>query len=108
MEAVFLDAGPLSVATQRHGRPDADACKRWIADLSLAGVRIVVPEIADYEVRRELLRAAKVAGIARLDALKATAHYLPLTTEAMLKAAELWAHARQAGAPTADRHALDA
>ena len=33
--------------------------------------------------------------------------YLPLTTAAMRKAAELWAQARQHGRPTADPHALD-
>jgi hypothetical protein len=53
-----------------------------------------VPEIADYEVRRELLRANKVRGIARLDLLKNSIGYLPLTTPIMLKAAELWAQAR--------------
>jgi len=36
------------------------------------------PEIIDYEIRRELLRANKAAGIARLDHLKANVEYLPL------------------------------
>lgn len=65
------------------------------------------PEIVDYEVRRELLRAGKVAGIRKLDLLKAQLIYLPITTEAMLKAAELWAEARKRGRPTADPNALD-
>jgi len=64
-------------------------------------VTVLVPEIADYEVRRELLRANKKLGIQRLDTLKATIGYLPLTTAAMLKAAEFWAIARNAGHPTA-------
>ncbi len=34
--------------------------------------------------------------------------YLPLTTAAMLLAAEFWAQARQQGRPTADAAALDA
>jgi len=46
-----------------------------------------VPEIADYEVRRELLRADKLHGIDRLNLVKTTA-YLPITTAVMLKAAE--------------------
>jgi predicted nucleic acid-binding protein len=33
--------------------------------------------------------------------------YLPITTEVMLKAAELWATARQGGYPTAAPDALD-
>jgi len=66
----------------------------------------MVPEIADYEVRRELLRAEKAKGVGRLDSLKAIG-YLPLSTNAMLKAAEYWAQARQAGFPTAPDEALD-
>ena len=64
-------------------------------------------QIADYEVRRELLRAGKTRGLARLDLLKNTLDYLPLTTAVMLKAAELWAQARNQGTPTADAKALD-
>ncbi len=67
----------------------------------------MLPEIADYEVRRELLRANKLVGIRRLNELKATLIYLPITTLVMLKASELWAEARRAGRPTADPKALD-
>jgi predicted nucleic acid-binding protein len=66
-----------------------------------------VPEIADYEVRRELLRANRVRGLARLDALTRLLEYLPLTTAAMRQAAVFWAQARQRGRPTADDKALD-
>jgi predicted nucleic acid-binding protein len=71
------------------------------------GHRVMVPEIADYEVRRELLRANKAAGIARLDALARSLEYLPLTTRAMHQAASFWAQARQQGRPTAVDAALD-
>ena len=73
------------------------------------GHRIGVPEIADYELRRELLRADKRPGLARLDEFKGepSIEYLPLTTEAMLEAARLWAHARTHGFPTAPDQALD-
>ena len=71
------------------------------------GAEILVPEIADYEVRRELLRARKTKGIKRLDELKRTMGYVPITTEAMLKAAEFWAIARRRGRPTAKDEALD-
>jgi predicted nucleic acid-binding protein len=75
--------------------------------LVLAGVNIFVPEIADYEVRRELLRANKASGLARLDSLAGLVNYLPLTTIALRQAALFWAQARQQGYPTADDKALD-
>lgn len=72
-----------------------------------AGGRIVVPEIADYEVRRELLRGERFAGIARLDALLRDVEYLPIITSSMKLAAQLWARTRQQGKPTADDRSLD-
>ena len=69
---------------------------------------LCLPETADYELRRELLRMKSSGSIRRLDELKTRLRYAPITTEAMLKAAELWAEARSAGKPTADEKALDA
>jgi predicted nucleic acid-binding protein len=69
---------------------------------------VYVPEIADYELRRELLRMKSSESIKRLDELKTRLRYAPITTEAMQGAAALWAAARSAGRPTADDKALDA
>ena len=74
----------------------------------LRGVAVYVPEIADYELRRELLRMGSAASIRRLEDLKTRLHYAPITTDAMRKAAEFWAAARNAGRPTSDGKALDA
>jgi len=79
----------------------------WATDRLRAGDRLAVPEIADYEVRRELMRADKKLGIARLDKLCAGCLYLPLNTPVMHDAASLWAAARNAGRTTARPHALD-
>jgi hypothetical protein len=68
----------------------------------------VIPEIADYEVRRELLRAGKERGLGRLDALKSMLGYAPITTPVMLKAAQFWAAARKMGRQSADDASLDA
>ena len=46
-----------------------------------------VPEVADYELRRELLRMSASKQISRLDSLKAEIGYAAITTNAMLKAA---------------------
>lgn len=96
------------MVTHRGGVPEVDACKRWLLALAERGVRIGIPEIADYEVRRELIRAGKVRGIERLDALLETFEYLPLSTVVMRDAASLWADVRRRGQPTADPKALDA
>ena len=61
----------------------------------------MIPEIADYEVRRELLRAEKRLSLARLNALKGMLSYLPITTPTILQAAEFWAAARRLGRKTA-------
>lgn len=72
-----------------------------------AGHSIYVPEVIDYELRRELLRANKINGLAKLDGLKTVFEYLPITTAAMLRAAELWAQSRRSGVPTGDPQKLD-
>jgi hypothetical protein len=79
----------------------------WLRTLLDSGATVLVPEIADYELRRELIRANRVKGIARLDALEQRLGYIPLSTAVMRKAAEFWADARNRGIPTADDKALD-
>jgi toxin FitB len=103
-KVVLLDTGPLGMVS--HPRPNRDVIE-WVRNLLFSGAEVLVPEIADYEVRRELLRAKKFKGITRLDELKRTMGYVPITTEAMLKAADFWAAARTGGRATAKDEALD-
>jgi predicted nucleic acid-binding protein len=105
--AVFLDAGPLGLLTNPNNNAQALTCRAWLASLRAAGRQVVVPEITDYEVRRELIRIQSHSALANLDALGAVLNYLPLSTNAMRLAAELWARARSAGQPTAPDPALD-
>ncbi len=105
---VLLDAGPLGLATNPRRSSKALECTRWLQSLITRGVRVVIPEIADYEVRRELLRANKVQGVAKLNSLADLLEYLPLTTKAMRRAAHFWADARQQGQPTAGDKTIDA
>ena len=104
---VLLDSGPLGLLTNPKPTPLSVECQRWLAALWPKEYRVIVPEIADYEVRRELIRANKTKGIERLNTFKQNLEYLPLTTPMMLKAAEFWAQARRSGLPTADPKALD-
>ena len=104
---IALDSGPLWLACLATGKPDADACRAWIVDRLDAGYRVIIPEIADYETRRELIRRRATANLARLDGLKASLEYRPITTDAVLVAAGLWANVRLTGRPTAHPDALD-
>jgi len=57
----FLDSGPLGLACDRPGKPSANHCRLWLNSLSASGVRVLIPEIIDYEVRRELIRIGATA-----------------------------------------------
>ena len=72
IERIVLDSTPLALLCQRRGLAQADECRHWLYRHVVAGVRIVVPEVIDYEVRRELVRLQKGAAIRMLDALIAT------------------------------------
>jgi predicted nucleic acid-binding protein len=104
---IILDAGPLGLITNPNLSSESVACAQWVQTHITSGSRIIIPEIADYEVRRELLRANKVKGIARLDDLAKLIEYLSITTSAMRQAAKLWAQARQQGQPTAGDKTID-
>ena len=104
---VLLDAGPLGLITNPRASQEARECNQWLESLALKEIQVKIPEIADYEVRRELLRADKAKGIERLNDLQRNLDYVPLTTQTMLKAAQFWAQVRKQGMPTADDKALD-
>ncbi|MCC5598859.1 nuclease [Nostoc favosum] len=106
-QVILLDSGPLGLVTNPKLSVESLACTQWLQLLVSSGSRVIIPEIADYEVRRELLRANKVKGIARLDELNQLLEYLPITTTAMHQAALFWAQARQQGQPTAGDKTID-
>jgi predicted nucleic acid-binding protein len=106
---ILLDTGPLG----RLANPDPRVAitaeiRTWLMNRLADGAVIYLPEIADYELRRELLRLERTQSLARLDELQIELHYLPLDTPAIRRAAAFWAEARKLGRPTADPKALDA
>ena len=104
---VVLDSGVLGLVTNPSAAPEPEACKTWLKRLLLSGVTVAVPEIAEYEVRRELIRADKLRGLRTLDVLRSQLIYIPITSAMMLKAAEIWAQLRKQGQPTAPPNSLD-
>lgn len=105
---VLLDTGPLGLVTHPNAATTNAEAAGWLRELVTAGVAVRVPEICDYELLRELLRAGKTRSVAVLDRYKATLGYVPITTEAMLRAAAFWSDVRRHGKPTAPDLALDA
>lgn len=105
---ILLDSGPLGLVTNPRDSEQSRLCNAWLSGVLTGGSEVLVPEIADYEVRRELIRAGRTKGLARLDGLAERIGYLPITTVVWRRAAEFWAQARAAGKPTASNAALDA
>lgn len=79
----------------------------WLRS-ALAAREVLISEVADYELRRELLRIGAPRSIAHLDELARELRYVPVTTATWRAAARLWAALRQAGRVTAPPEALDA
>jgi predicted nucleic acid-binding protein len=104
---VVLDSGPLGLGSNPRTSAAVAAFRHWLQGCVRAGARVIIPEIADYEVRRELLRAKKTKGLRQLDLLTQSLEFLPINSMAMRRAAEYWAQARQTGMPTAADPALD-
>lgn len=104
---VFLDSGVIWELVFHRETPAVLAVRNWFEKLALAGHEVVLSEINDYEVRRELLRKRATKDLRFLDDLLDRLTYLPITTPDMREAALVWAHSRQIGRSLADSQALD-
>lgn len=102
---ILLDAGVLGQLA--HPRPNGDLV-RWTVACLRGGAVVAFSEVTDYELRRSFLLANLAPSLARLDACAHDYEYLPLSTEVMLRAAQVWADARRMGRPLAHPHRLDA
>lgn len=109
---VFIDTGILGLLANPNKQGEAADCEQWLLGLLSKGVSVLTSDICDYEVRRSLilesLRKSNINSIASLDELQDLMAFLPISNEAMIKAASLWAEARVEGIPTADDKSLDA
>jgi predicted nucleic acid-binding protein len=105
---LVLDSSVVGAITNpKQTSPIIRDCQIWFRRSLEHQLIFVLPEIADYEIRRELLRGKKINGIKKLDELKSAIYYYPIDSEIMLTAAQLWAESRQRGMPTADARELD-
>lgn len=106
----ILDSGPLSLITNPKSTPDSLAAAQWVVKLLSTGHGVVVPAVADFEVRRELIRAGKPRSLQQLDAFYAISpgRFLSINDYSLRMAAQLWAQSRNSGLTTADPKELNA
>ena len=57
---LVLDSGPLGLLSNPTSTGLNQQARAWAESHLTEGDRFIVPEIVDYEVRRELLRASKL------------------------------------------------
>jgi predicted nucleic acid-binding protein len=103
----MLDSGPLGRLTHADYSRNREH-RAWLASLLDHNIAVFLPEIADYEVRRNLIVENLTGSLANLDALPSLINYVPITTADMQKAAELWAKSRKTGRSVGDPHELNA
>ena len=107
---IILDTFPTSSAGKRPGSTPTllDQCRLWIDACETAGHRVLIPAISYYEALREMEMRRATSQITRLKAFcLEPKRFIPLTTDHLEIAAQLWGQARRAGQPTADPQALD-
>ena len=105
---VVLDTGPLWLVTMPQVHPTAGPCHAWLASIDAAGAIVVIPAVADYEVRRELVRRGASSKLVSLDGLVARFGRLPVSDAAWDLAAVIWAQVRSIRGPTAGPDSRDA
>ena len=101
---IILDSKPLGEICNPFNR---DKIKPLIQFLRKSRIFLRVAEITDYELRRELQLQKLEKGINNLNKFKQKQETIPLESESLLLAADLWAELRRDGQPTADNKNID-
>jgi predicted nucleic acid-binding protein len=117
---VFIDSNTLGSICNPHTNwadkkynPDAENCQRWFANLLRRSIRFVTSDICDYEIRRGLVSSVKsgkdAPGLELLNFLKTNEdlEFLPVTSDVLELAANLWAEASSLGRQTSDPKNID-
>ena len=106
---VLLDSGPLGIVTHPRANDEIRKTLKKFSDFTKnKKIQVRIPEICDYEVRRKLIREDFQKSIRVLDQFcHERKQLIPLTSEAMLEAANLWAWTRKKAIPTTNDDKLD-
>ncbi len=111
LEYYLLDTNIVSRITHPKN-PNNQEVTGWFLDfLSRDQIKIFLPEIVAYEVRRGLLykklKDTNCKSLQRFEAVSKQLTYLPINTNVFRIAENLWANARINGTPTASNVSLD-
>jgi hypothetical protein len=60
---ILLDSGPLGMIVRAPSNPHIVRCLTWLKTIQATGAVVIIPDIAHYEVRRELLRIRAVGDL---------------------------------------------
>ena len=94
---LLLDTGVLSEIC--HGKVERPV-RGWFERISQRH-DVLLSDVADYEVRGELVRSKALRGLALLDGMPVRAQRLRMTDATWLRAATLWAQLVPLGRPPA-------
>ena len=118
---ILLDAGVVGLMYSSPLASGVAACRFWAEKQARAGAEVLLTDLTDFEVRRELLRLLEtailrqdnsrrlgvMAKLRRLDDLHRSLTPVSVDSRSWRKAAEFWAGVRVMGKPTASPDALD-
>lgn len=96
---VILDTGLIGLVTNPNSNEKSVECLEWLYGLLAKGVRVISSDICDYEVRRGLVLDRKISnsggsGIHRLDEFRKVIDFLPINSEILIEACDIWAEFR--------------
>ena len=87
---ILLDTGILWLVVHPNASKVSGPIRQWMIKRAQTGYEFAIPEICDYEARRELVRKPAPKQLANLDGLLRTSTtYLPITTSIMRRASGL-------------------
>lgn len=101
---IIPDSGPLGEIT--NAKLDKKV-EKWKNFIEKQEYYLRIAEINDYELRRNYLLEDLDKSLNRLNRYKQTKQFIPLNSEMLLVACELWAWSRSKGFPTSDSKRLD-
>ena len=101
---IILDSAPLGHICNSRNRNDYKKLKDFVKSLSFS---ICVPEIIDYELRRNLELEGLRKSVNLLSQFQRRDQILRLESQDLIEAAELWAWCRRRGKPTTENRGLD-